>query len=375
METITQEHLDRYTIRSHQFVSCNQAFVDCRTPGSDQKENYSFIGPGVTQSSEQFVNLKDAHGFNIGAAAMPKGCVNNLHTHFTAEVFFIYKGDWEFKWGNQGENTAVLGEGTVFSPMTWLFRGFRNVGVDDGFVFTVLGGDDTGGIIWHPEVLKTAASHGLFLSVDNQLLDTVENPDVTKDVQLIEPLTEEQMQVMHQVSPEQMTKRFVLFKDLVWSEKALLCSSISGHHCSVAPVIGWGMTQEKEHISPIYTPHGFSIEWLKIPVGQSVALHSIAEHEVLKMYQGKLKVTLNRQEEEKVSSLIEAKDILSVPQNSWRTFENVGDDDVYVLVVLGGDAPNAITWDSQVIEQAHQSGYAIDHKGYITLYSLIKHSK
>ncbi len=376
MTTITQEQLDRYTIRSSQFVSCNQAFVDCRTPGSDKKENYSFIGPGVSQSADQFVNLKERHGFNIGAAAMPKGCVNSLHTHFTAEVFYIYKGDWEFKWGNKGEHTAVLPEKAVFSPMTWMFRGFRNVGVDDGFIFTVLGGDETGGIIWHPDVLKEAATHGLFLSVDNQLLDTVENPDALNGVQLFEPLTEDQMQqTMHQISPEEMKQRIVLFEDLVWSDEALLCSKIDEHQCSVAPVIGWGMSEDKNHVPPIYTPHTFSVEWLKIPVGNSVAMHRLAEHQVLKLHQGTLEVVLNTQDEGQVSNTIQSKDILSVPPHSWRTFKNVGNEDVCVMVVLEGDAPKHIEWSTEVIQQAQDQNYALDHCGYITLHSLVKHAK
>ena len=36
---------------------------------------------------------------------------------------------------------------------------------------TVLGGDDTGGIIWAPEVLRRARDTGLYLGRDNQLID------------------------------------------------------------------------------------------------------------------------------------------------------------------------------------------------------------
>ena len=83
---VTRQELERRTIRRSDFVSCNQAFIDCRTPGSDRKENYSMIGPGVTQSPNQVVNLREAHGYNIGAAAMPHGIVNNLHLHFTGSM-------------------------------------------------------------------------------------------------------------------------------------------------------------------------------------------------------------------------------------------------------------------------------------------------
>ena len=51
--------LARRTIRRGDYVSCAQAFIDCKTPGSESKENYSIIGPGVTQSAAQVVNLTD----------------------------------------------------------------------------------------------------------------------------------------------------------------------------------------------------------------------------------------------------------------------------------------------------------------------------
>src|SRR3712207_8904089 len=47
---------------------------------------------------------------------------------------------------------------TLF-PYTTLFR-------------SALGGDDTGGIIWHPSIINGAAQYGLYLSKDNMLIDT-----------------------------------------------------------------------------------------------------------------------------------------------------------------------------------------------------------
>jgi hypothetical protein len=65
--------LERRTIRRSDWVPCNSAFIDCRTPGSDRKENYAFIGAGVSQNANQYVNLTGGHGFNLGAAGMPIG--------------------------------------------------------------------------------------------------------------------------------------------------------------------------------------------------------------------------------------------------------------------------------------------------------------
>src|SRR5690606_27686464 len=174
--------IDRRTIRKSDWVACNAAFIDCRTPGSDQKENYSFIGVGVSQSDSQYINLTERHGFNTGAAGMPNGISNNLHLHFTAEVFINLGGEFRLRWGVDGkQGEYVSHDGDVISIPTWIFRGFTNEGPDDGVLFTVLGRDDTGGIIWGPSVLREAESYGLHLTADNKLIDTVAGDVLPED--------------------------------------------------------------------------------------------------------------------------------------------------------------------------------------------------
>ena len=101
--TSVGRELERRTIRRTDWVSCNAAFIDCRTPGSDRKENYAFIGSGVSQNADQFVNLTELHGYNVGAAGMPNGVTNNLHLHFTAEVFINFGGTFRVRWGVDGK--------------------------------------------------------------------------------------------------------------------------------------------------------------------------------------------------------------------------------------------------------------------------------
>ena len=164
----------RRTILRADWVPCKAAFIDCRTPGSDRKDNYAFIGAGVSQNADQFVNLTEPHGFNLGAAGMPNGVTNNLHLHFTAEVFINFGGDFRLRWGVDGkQGEYVSHDGDVISVPTWIFRGFTNEGPDDGILLTVLGHDVTGGIIWGPSVLEEAESYGLYLTADNRLIDTV----------------------------------------------------------------------------------------------------------------------------------------------------------------------------------------------------------
>ena len=143
---LDKTEIDRRTIRRTDWVACNAAFIDCRTPGSDKKENYAFIGSGVSQNPAQVVNLTENHGFNTGAAGMPSGISNNLHLHFTAEVFINLGGQFRLRWGVDGkEGEYVSTDGDIISVPTWIFRGFTNEGPDDGILYTVLGRDVTGG--------------------------------------------------------------------------------------------------------------------------------------------------------------------------------------------------------------------------------------
>ena len=57
--TVDTTEIERRTIRRSDWVPCNSAFIDCRTPGSDRKENYAFIGAGVSQNANQYVNLEE----------------------------------------------------------------------------------------------------------------------------------------------------------------------------------------------------------------------------------------------------------------------------------------------------------------------------
>ena len=90
---------------------------------------------------------------------MPNGISNNLHLHFTAEVFINFGGQFRLRWGVDGkQGEYVSTDGDIISIPTWIFRGFTNEGPDDGILLTVLGHDVTGGIIWGPSVLKEAES-------------------------------------------------------------------------------------------------------------------------------------------------------------------------------------------------------------------------
>jgi mannose-6-phosphate isomerase-like protein (cupin superfamily) len=171
---MTPQEMEARIVRYGELQPCRTAFIDAHTPGSDRKENFTIIGGGVSESPDQHVHIKETPGFNIGAAGQPPKCRNSLHSHWTAEVFFVLKGRWRFFWGRWGTaGEVVLEEGDIFNIPTGIFRGFENVGTDYGMIMAILGGDDAGGgVTWAPQVIEDAEVHGLVLSEEGKLYDT-----------------------------------------------------------------------------------------------------------------------------------------------------------------------------------------------------------
>ena len=171
---MTPNEIEKRIVRYGDLIPCKTAFIDAHTPGSDQKENFTIIGGGVSESIDQHIHLRETPGFNIGAAGQPPQCRNSLHIHTTAEVFFVLKGRWRFFWGRFGTaGEVVLEEGDIINIPTGIFRGFENIGSNYGMIMAILGGDDAGGgVTWAPEVIKDAAEHGLILGENGRLYDS-----------------------------------------------------------------------------------------------------------------------------------------------------------------------------------------------------------
>ena len=182
-------------VRYGDLIPCKTAFIDAHTPGSDQKENFTIIGGGVSESVDQHVHLNLPHGFNIGAAGQPPRCRNSLHSHRTAEVFFVLTGRWRFFWGRWGTaGEVVLEAGDIINIPTGIFRGFENIGTDYGMIMAILGGDDAGGgVIWAPQVIEDASNHGLILSEKGRLYDTKKGKFLPENEKPMPQLTDEEL--------------------------------------------------------------------------------------------------------------------------------------------------------------------------------------
>ncbi len=365
--TVTDSALRSRIVEPTAFVADTAAFVDVRLPRSAGKSSYSFIGPGVSQNPDQTINITEPHGFNIGAASMPHGVVNNPHLHFTAEVFVCTAGRWRFDIGADGGQSLDVGPGSVLSVPTWVFRGFENVGPDDGWLFTVLGRDETGGILWAPAVLEQAAETGLHLSTDLTVVDTSQG-DVPEDV--LSPLTESDLDHVDHYSDDELAERLVGPTDLRWSERPLLASVLDQHHCPMAPVIGLGMSEDRRSRPPIVSRHGFSVEWLRISPGSSVGRHRHDDSQVLFVVGSGCELRLNRPGDE-VSSSVADGSVISVPRGAWRDICNVGHDNIDIVVVNAGDGPTVLEWDPEIVAAAREAGWTRDANGCVAPVSLV----
>ncbi|TYB81057.1 cupin domain-containing protein [Maritimibacter fusiformis] len=215
---MTKSDLEDRIVRYGDLIPCKTAFIDAHTPGSDQKENFTIIGGGVSESPDQHVHIDIPHGFNIGAAGQPPKCRNSLHNHRTAEVFFVLKGRWRFFWGRWGDaGEVILEEGDIFNIPTNIFRGFENIGTDYGMIMAILGGDDAGGgVIWAPQVIEDAADHGLVLGENGKLYDSKKGEKLPEGVGPMPLLSEEELAKVDEPTAMQVIGGYVRrYNDLV----------------------------------------------------------------------------------------------------------------------------------------------------------------
>ena len=208
---MTPIEMEARIVRYGDLRPCKTAFIDAHTPGSDQKENFTIVGGGVSESPDQHVHIRETPGFNIGAAGQPPKCRNSLHVHRTAEVFFVLSGRWRFFWGRWGTaGEVVLEQGDIINIPTGIFRAFENIGTDYGMIMAILGGDDAGGgVIWAPQVITDAQNYGLVLGKNGKLYDTKKGQHLPDGVPPMPLLTDEELRDFPEPDAAQVVPDFV----------------------------------------------------------------------------------------------------------------------------------------------------------------------
>lgn len=314
--------MEARTVRYGDLMPCKTAFIDAHTPGSDQKENFTIIGGGVSESPDQHVHISIPHGFNIGAAGQPPKCRNSLHSHRTAEVFFVLKGRWRFFWGRWGDaGEVVLEEGDIFNIPTGIFRGFENIGNDYGMIMAILGGDDAGGgVIWAPQVIEDAADHGLVLSEDGKLYDTKQGQTLPAGVKPMPLLTDAELETYPEPTTAQVIPDYVArYWDMV---------ALADRH--PAKVIGAGaMLRDKPGFEVALVTRGSA----------SAEMHAHDKPSVLMPVTGHWRVAW-----EGGATTLAPGDTMSVPENVMHSAVPSMTGEAALYHVVGTDDPAGPTW-------------------------------
>ncbi len=321
--------LNQRLVRYSELRPCTTAFIDTRTPGSAEKENFTIIGPGVAESPDQHVHIEIPHGFNIGGARQPPECVNSQHSHETAEVFMVHSGRWAFLLGpNKEDGEVVLEPGDTISIPIHVFRGFKNVGKDTGFLFAVLGGDDPGNVTWAPYVFDNAKEYGLVLLEDGSLVDTTKGETIPESKRPMPPTTEADLERFDRMTADDMAGCVVPHERLTPTATPALAGM------DECPIIGTESPEEGLGPGRMAWPHGFQLRQIRIEPGSGTDKHVRHEEEVIMMHKGQLTVALPGGETD-----IGPGDVLTVPIGMQRSFRNEGSDTVEAWVVRGEDHP------------------------------------
>ena len=366
---VGQEEVEQRTILRSELVPDRSAFIDTVLPQCQGKENYALIGPGVSENPDQIIPVTDPHGYNLGVAALPHGITNSLHLHFTAEVFTCMTGEWLFRWGVDGTDGEVMVRpGDIASMPTWMFRGFTNLGSDDGWMFSSLGQDETGGILWAPSVLRDAGELGHFLTKDNRMVSGKPG-EPPAGVELTEPLSDAELATLPRITPEEMRSRLVKAEDLRWSSEPFLDSRLPGGGAELATVIGYGLTEDRSQEPNITNPHGFSLAWLRAEPRRGMSFHRHEGSQVLMVKEGSWQVTLNQ--EDPATTELGPLDSFSVPRGAWRRIENIGETTGEIAVMTEGDGRVTLDWAPEVRQAALEQGVAFDPNGYLAPASIV----
>ena len=267
----TVESLETRAVRYGDLIPCYNAFIDCRTPGSEAKENFTIIGPGVSENPAQHVHIAEPHGYNIGGARQPPGCVNSQHSHDTAEVFVVHSGHWRFDLGEHGDDAQVeLHPGDVISIPTRMFRGFTATQPDDdgkpGFLWAILGQDNPGRVTWAPKVFEMAKDYGLVLLENGSLVDTAAGEMVPEDVAPMQPTSAQEARSLISVNANSA-------ETIVWRNQAIVGSDVLSVIGPDAP-LDWG--------------HGFNVDRIAIAPGEGMDWDGGGAKEVLFIDRGSI---------------------------------------------------------------------------------------
>jgi mannose-6-phosphate isomerase-like protein (cupin superfamily) len=117
------------------------AFIDTRSPGSEDKANVTLIGRGASKHPNQHVHIPEPHGFKLRALKMASDAAVPAHVRHEEEVIFVQEGMLQI---TAPDGSVVMGAGDSFTTPKGLARAFRATSSEGCIACVVRGGDSAG---------------------------------------------------------------------------------------------------------------------------------------------------------------------------------------------------------------------------------------
>ena len=158
-------------------------------------------------------------------------------------------------------------------------------------------------------------------------------------------------------------KRLIRYEDLMPCKAAFIDAKTPGSHKKDNySIIGGGVSESKHQKVNLTELHGFCIGAAGQPPRIKNSPHSHFTAEVFMVYSSSWRFYWNN--DEKGETIVHPGDIISLPTNMFRGFENVGDEYGMIFSILGHDnAGGGVVWAPRVIEEAKGHGLVLLENG------------
>ncbi len=156
--------------------------------------------------------------------------------------------------------------------------------------------------------------------------------------------------------------RVARFDELEGNEGLFIDTVIPGYAREIWSIIGPNVGEDRSnrHVIP---PEDFHLAVIRSAPSNGSALHTHTTVEVFMPLTGRWQLFYGEEEEYEV--FLERWDVCSVPAGVWRGFRNAGEEDAYLLVVVGGTDAGRLEWAPKVLEEAEARGKRLDEAGYM----------
>ena len=158
-------------------------------------------------------------------------------------------------------------------------------------------------------------------------------------------------------------ERLIKYEDLIPCKAAFIDAKTPGSHLKDNySIIGGGVSESTHQKVNLSEKHGFCIGAAGQPPRVKNSSHSHFTAEVFMVYSGHWRFYWNN--DEKSELILHPGDIISLPTNMFRGFENVGDEYGMIFSILGhDDAGGGVEWLPRVIEEAQGYGLVLLENG------------